>query len=196
MKAINSRMRVALSLGVISMLAFGCVFGPEEDAQEKNSERLHCKPLTEKENVIHNLELSYNTADIECYTELLQADYIWYNQTAEVQGGLNEYYLRDEDIEKTTNLFLAAKGQHPDSDKNLDKLELKLSSGTWTQITEFNEEACDDCWQTTREYSLTLVFNGGELTLYARDNVQLIIVGVDKDAQRIYQLARAFDIRQ
>jgi hypothetical protein len=184
---------------VVFVMAFAvlgysaCILSPTEVPPDKPAS--NWKDLTEKEDVITNLMQCYTSHDITHYKELLHEDYIWYNQVAEAEAGEVElYFQRDDDIQKTKNMFDAADRTYEDETKWLDKLELTIASGSWTQLTEFNGEACDDCWQTLRQYYITLDMAVGELTLYGDDNVQFTIVGVDKGGKRIYQLGRADDI--
>lgn len=153
------------------------------------------KETVEKETVIRNLLLSYEDADIEQFAKLLHEDYVWYNQESDVVVlHLPEFYTRAEEIEKTGRMFLAAKHQHPDPAKNLDKLGLDIVAGTWIEVADFQGSPCEDCWETTREYSLLLIMDAGPLTLVAGGHVKLTIVSVQVDGTNVYRIIRADDL--
>jgi hypothetical protein len=180
---------------VLALIGYsGCILTPKEEPPIKPE--TIWKDLTHKEDVIDNLLLCYQAHDISHYEELLHAQYLWYNQSTDVQNGYEEYYQRDEEIKRTGGLFLAADRRYPDPMKYVDRLELTITSGSWQQIAEFNGNPCDDCWETTREYTITVEMNSGTTTLQGNDNVKFTIVGVPQGAKTYYRLGRADDIKK
>jgi hypothetical protein len=194
MKTINRGKPLALALVLVSILAAGCIFGPEEEKVERDKPQW--KPLTDTENVLYNLALAHNTADIDCFLALLHPDYAFYLDARDVEKLGKGCYTRGEDSAMTARMFLAAKGQHPDPLKNITRLELKISDGTWTPVAELNGNPCDDCWETMREYHLMLEMQGGAMTLYADQTMMFTVVPVVQGDTKIYQLLRCDDIRK
>jgi hypothetical protein len=144
------------------------------------------KPLTEKENVISNLVASYDRADIAGYEELLHPDYTFRMQERDVASGQDEFWTRDHDMHVTRNMFLAAKGQDKaDPARNLDQLTLELGPGAWSPVDSIGGSPCGDCWMTTREYRLTLMFAGNRGGYVSNDLAQIIVVPVDEGGQRL-----------
>ena len=181
MKTIRSRALATLVFFAAAALFSGCLFGPDDKETPSTPPDVVYKPLTDKDNVIYNLVTSYNNANIDEYTKLIHDDYIWFNQAEDVvMHGAEEFVLRDEDLARTANLFAARKGTHPDAALHLAKLELELYPGSWTQITEIEGIPCEDCWTTTREYYLTLVFKNAEMTFVANDLVKFTVVPVSE----------------
>jgi hypothetical protein len=189
----NTRAAVRLA-GVGLCLAAIALLGCSDTTKPKITPPRY-KETVEKETVIRNLVLSYKDANIEQFTKLLHEDYTWYNQESDVVTlHLPEFYTRAEEIEKTGNMFLAAQHKHPDAAKNLDKLELELQPGDWTQVFEFEGNPSEDCWETTREYSLLLIMDGGSMTLVAGGLVKLTIISVPVDGTNVYRIIRADDL--
>jgi len=153
------------------------------------------KPLTEKENVISNLMMSYDRADIASYGELLHPDYTFYLQARDVASGQDEFWGRDQDLRVTRNMFLAAKGQYAaDPAKNLDKLTLELGSGSWSPVDSVDGSSCADCWMTTRDYRLSLMFADHESGIVSNDLAQIIVVPVDEGGRKLYKIWRLTDV--
>jgi hypothetical protein len=191
----SARKWAALALVLILPFVGSCLFGPSEKAPKKTAPA--CKSLTDKDNVLYNLELAYKTANFDCYIDLLHEKYSFHLQERDViQLGLPEYWTREEDSLITRNMFLAAKGQHPDSTRNLSKLEIEISDGAWVAVAEFDGQPCDDCWETTREYYLELYFASGDMILMANDQAKFIVVPVTEDGQKRYKLVRLDDIER
>ena len=188
-------LRLLYVLSLISALSIpSCILSPEEDTQPPDPTENY-KPLTDKENVIYNLVQSYKLREIEPYKNLLHNDYIWRNQNEDITNPellLPEFLSRDQDINSTTNMFAAANGTHPDPSVTITTLELTIQSAVWSQIPEFEGNPCDDCWETTRVYTITVRsslgnYDGDDLVIFT------VIPKIDGDT-KIYQLRRADDI--
>ena len=191
MKLLSLRRTETLALAAIALLVLGC----SDNSTQPKAPKPRYPEATTKEIVIGNLLNSYADRNIDQFAKLLHDDYIWYNQARDVvSGGLPEYYTRSEDIAITRNMFLAALHTHPTSSLWLDKLELKIYPGTWEQIIQFEEVPCEDCWETTRPYELTLMTAGGALIYIANDLVRFIVVPVDVNGKKLYRIIRCDDI--
>lgn len=182
-----------------SLLYVGCILDPKPDKNPPNiGPTKDFKPLTEKENVVYNLVLSYERKDITHYEELLHDDYVWYNQQRDVELGKEEKYLKDEDVRIVANIFNAANGQPKPGQKPIDKLSLTIPvyddpDRYWTSYTDsIGGEPCEDCWQTTREYDMEV--NIGDKTLLAHDNIMFIIVPVHEEGVKKYKILFAYDL--
>jgi hypothetical protein len=183
-----------MTLAVFALIGYsGCILSPNEEVPVKPPVATY-KSLTDKENLIYNLMQCYKEHNKNRFIELLHTDYVWYNQA----GSNPEYLTRTQDIDQTSKMFDAAEGNYPNPDLWIDKLELSIvQQGVyWTPLTEIEGVPCTDCWETTRDYYITAVVNGGNLTYIGNDLVKFIAIGVDKDGQRIYQLRRADDIKR
>jgi hypothetical protein len=172
----------------------GCIFGPDDKDATPKEPTPDFRALTDKENVIHNLVESYRWADIEHYAELLHADYIWYNQDKDVQGGLPPFYTRAEDIGMTSNMFMAKGGTHPDPTKKIERMKLEIADGEWQQLPEIGGEPCSDCWETTRPYMLEIVMDEGNMTLIATALVKFAVVPVAVGEETLYKIYGAHDL--
>ncbi len=185
------------------LLLFHLVGCSESGTSRPEPETVVFEDLTEREDVIHNLVLSYQEKDIAQYSKLLLMPddtyngsaypngYYWYHQPGAV--GPEEYLTGEEDLSCTGYIFLAANGTpakptHP----VIFHLDLALTEGSWSPLSELWGEPCEDCWYTERQYDIFLEM--GDPDLHGTDNVQFYIVPVDEDGKKIYKIAVAKDI--
>lgn len=190
----SARMIAALLLISFLLFAAGCVLSPDDNkTPAKTTDQF--KSLTDKENVIYNLALSYNKADIAHYEELLHPDYTWYFQSADLARGLPVFWTREQDVSATANIFRSVRGQNSNPEMNLDKIELEITAGSWSPVDSVAGAPCSDCWMTTRQYSLTCLTSGGQNGFTGNDMVQLIVVPVGDEWQKVYKIWRMQDIR-
>jgi len=194
MKSMCLRKSGVLALAVVALALSGCLFSPDEDMDRKPV--VSYKPLTDKENVIYNLVRSYKQANIDEYVKILHDDFVWFNQARDIVSlGLPEYNTRAEDSAMTARMFQAKLGTHPDPNRRIRELELELHGTVWQSVTELEGVPCEDCWETTREYYLTIrMYNGNILT--GNNLVKLTVVSVMEDDQKLYKLRRADDIEK
>jgi hypothetical protein len=195
MLKINFKRLAAFALVSCLAFVFGCLFGPKDDKVPPKTTK-NFKPLTEKENVIYNLVLAYDKADITHYDELLHANYTWHNQVDPLNPNLEEQWTRAQYLSATTNMFDATRGLNPDPDLNLDKLELDIASASWALYPDSipgYPHPCGDCWETTREYFVTVTTKGGD-TYIANDLCLFIVVPVTDGGVKVYKLWRADDL--
>jgi hypothetical protein len=189
-----------LLLASFLFLLVGC---DDSGTSRPEPETVTFEDLTEREDIIHNLVLSYREKDINEYSKLLlrtndtysgstyASGYIWYHQPGAV--GSEEDLTGEEDLFCTNHIFLAASGtpvkpEHP----IIYGLTLAIYSGTWSAVDSLFGEECEDCWYTERQYYIFLEMVATDL--HRTDNVQFYIVPVDEDGKKIYKIAVAKDI--
>jgi hypothetical protein len=182
---------------VLAAVGFaGCILSPTEEVPKKPSSSTY-SDLTDKDGVVQNLLQSYKDHNIDRYNQLLHTAYLWYNQNADVLKGAPEFNTRDQDIAMTHNLFLAADHSSSiDPSKQVDRLDLSLATGSWMPVDSLEGQPCQDCWQTTREYYITVEMTGGTTTYIGNDLVTLYVVPVTKEGVKHYYLRRADDIKK
>jgi hypothetical protein len=202
-KSISRRTATWISIVILSY-SVGCILSPQEDPAPPSSDPIEFKDLTEKEDVITNMLLSYQAKDYEPYMQLLLRPedtyngstyangYYWYNQPGAVGTELS--ILLGADLERTFNMFRAAEGDPVDKENHpvIYRLTLTLTEGSWSPITELWGEPCEDCWYTERQYDIFL--EAGQTDYHGFDNVQFYIVPVDEDGKKIYKIAVAKDV--
>jgi hypothetical protein len=192
----NHTKLVSLALAACLTVSLGCLFGPDKDKAPPPANDF--KPLTDKENVIYNLVLSYDRADIAHYNELLHADYLWYMQPRDIMMVHDTFWTRAQDLSATENLFQSTRGQNSDPQWNVTKLQLDIKSASWSLYPDSIPGCpypCTDCWQTTREYYVTVGTEGGD-TFIANDLVLFVVVPVEAGGKTLYKLWRAEDIEK
>jgi hypothetical protein len=190
---------------LLLLISFLFLLGGCDDSgtSRPEPETVTFEDLTEREDIIHNLVLSYQEKDIDEYSKLLlrtndnyngstyASGYIWYHQPGAV--GSEEYLTGEQDLFCTNYIFLAASGtpvkpEHP----IIYGLTLDIYSGAWSAVDSLFGEECEDCWYTERQYYIFLEM--GESDLHGTDIVQFYIVPVDEDGKKIYKIAVAKDI--
>ena len=100
-------------------------------------------------------------------------------------------FTRDEDILGTSGLFKAKLGTHEDPEAVVESIELLIQSGSWVPFT-LEGTPCEDCWETSRIYELTVTLP--TKTLYANDLVKFVVVPVMVDGQKLYKIWRGDDV--
>jgi hypothetical protein len=176
----------AFAVAASALIVLGC----SDDSTQPKVTKPRYPEATTPEIVIGNLLLSYKDCDFGQFEKLLHPDYTWYNQP----GDAPEFYTRSEDSLITLNMFLAARHTHPNSKLWLDRLELRLYPSAWQPVLLFNGAACEDCWATTREYSIILITTGGATTYIAEDLVEFVVVPVIVDGTKLYKIIRCEDL--
>jgi hypothetical protein len=188
----TTRLFALLLMVVIAAIGFvGCILSPTEEPPDKPPTTGTFKALTDKENIIDNLMQSYTQRDKPHFEELLNINYEWHNQDETIND-------RATDIEQTNRLFdMANSSPNIPPQWWLDKLELTIAQpGPWQQIDSLGTVACDDCWETTRDYYILARLNGGATTYIGNDKVTLIAKGVMSGNQKIYQLMHMYDLKK
>jgi hypothetical protein len=186
MKSLTLRRVAAFAVAATAFFALGC----SDTSTEPKVTKPRYPEATTPEIVIGNLLLSYKDRNIQQFEKLLHPDYTWHNQP----GDAPEFYTRSEDSLITGNMFLAALHTHPNSTLWLDKLDLHIYGGAWLQIADFENAPCEDCWETTREYSVILITTGGAITYIANDLVRFIVVPVEVNGTKLYRIVRCYDL--
>ncbi|MCK4350310.1 MAG: hypothetical protein KAX13_05590 [Candidatus Krumholzibacteria bacterium] len=201
MRTVNHKAYACIVLLATVLLAAGC--GDEGSPVTPEEDTAVFKTLTIPENLIYNLVLSYDELNIEEYAKLLLntydgdygQEYCWYNQTEDA-GNLGEVsYRRDEEIERTGNMFQAAKGtpvkpEHP----IIDELEFVIYNETRTAVDSLWGEPCEDCWMTERGYFIKIRI--GDDSIYGDDKVFFYVVPVQEGDVTTYRIALAIDVRE
>lgn len=182
----------AAALAAAFLLA-GCIFGPD-DGDKPKEPTPDFRPLTDKENVVHNLLESYEWADIEKYVDLMHADYVWRNRDDDIIEGKvpSEFYTREQDSASTHNLFKARLGTHPDPMVVAKTLRLAIHPAAWQEVAELFGDPCEDCWETARLYEIIVEME--TKTLYATGTVKFVVVPVAEGGATHYKLRRADDL--
>ncbi len=160
-------MRLRVTGTVVGMVCIalgltGCTNNPELGTREFADSDIPWPTLHEKEDLIETIELCYehfregDPDEIEFYYANAlfdhpddQYDYVWIMQEADVEYGHPGILTRDEDINATMKIIARAQ-----------ELELEIMPGTWFEA----DDVCAGCWETTREYLISLTICRGEET--------------------------------
>ncbi|HUV36226.1 MAG TPA: hypothetical protein VMX58_04720 [Patescibacteria group bacterium] len=177
----KSVMACILALGMV--YSFGCIFDPKPDEGPDIVDPVDWPDLTDKDDVIVFLLLTYKHRDGERYAELLHDQYLWFMQDRDAEELNIETLDYTEDVESTKRLF-----------KRAVMLELEIDPGSWVEIEAVGEVPCPGCWQTDRVYRIRAQIPGDEKTYTGNDLVKFIVVPVEKDGKTRYEIRWAYDI--
>jgi len=190
----STRLKTSVTVLVIfsiSILA-GCILNPKEkdDPPDNNNP---WPSLTTPEGVVQTLERCYADRNAEKYREiLLDPDYLFYLQDVDVPQGDEEFWNLEEDYESVRRMFLAAIGSPEHQDPLLDRLELTIAGGTWTDVDSIGDQPCADCQYTERIYDITAVI--GETTYLGNDIIALYVQPVEDKGTTVFKIRRAYDL--
>jgi len=198
MRGLMKTAAVTIIIGIF--IYSGCILNPKEDKEPTPiGPQKEFRPLTEKENVIYNLVLSYERTDITHYEELLHNDYIWCNQGYSQDP--TDFYSKDEDLRLVRHMFEAANGRYKPV---IDRLYLNIPvfepdslnpNGRWNKVDSIpGEGPCDDCWETEREYEISVDISQENMTYIGNDIIKLYIAPVIEDGVKKYKIIRAYDL--
>jgi hypothetical protein len=177
------KLGVSCALTILLVFSLGCIFNPKPDDEPEIIDPVEWPELTEKEDVVEYLLLTYEERDETRYGDLLHPQYIWYMQPRDAEE-LNLPTLDYErDVAGTTYLF----------DVSV-MLDLEIDPGTWLEIEAVGEEPCPGCWQTDRVYRIQVQLPGDETIYTGHDLVKLIVVPVEEDGKTKYKIRWAYDI--
>ncbi len=108
----NTTLRVALLLTVIvgALAAAGCIFGADDPSTGGGEDPVVPDSPSD---VIYNLEIAYNTRDINLYKQCLSPQFTFYFNQSDVGTDVNGYIIPtswgyEEDWDATGNMFTLA----------------------------------------------------------------------------------------
>ena len=168
--------------------------GCEEEVVEPTPEPSPYADLTEPEHVIQNLLQCYKDRNSERYCELLMdPEYLFYLQARDVGQGEEPFWNLQQDYDATRRMFLAAIGAPENQDPLIDRLELTIGGGTWTDVDSIGDEPCLDCQYTERIYTITAVI--GETTYLGEDQIiALYVEPVEDKGITVFKIRRWYDL--
>jgi hypothetical protein len=94
------------SLAVLVVASASCIFDPKESPPQGCDDcDISYKPLTQKENVLFNIQLAYNRRDIKPYDDLLDTEFTFFLAPGDVGGSIPEQWGRAEEVLYNSRLF-------------------------------------------------------------------------------------------
>ena len=145
---------IAGTIGLIVLLGInGCILDPKTDKDTPDPVKIQWPDLALKEDVITVIDLCYKHYQDASYDELENHyqgvlylasgdNYIWNNQVPVGEPGPPTTMTRDEDIVGTRFIWEESSGLI---------LDMSTTAASWEPVPEI----CEECWETTRSYSIT-----------------------------------------
>jgi hypothetical protein len=180
-KRLTSSIAIILALGLI--YSFGCIFDPKPDEGPDPGPQIEWPDLTQKEDVVEYMLLTYKHREYERYKDLLHLEYVWFLQPRDAKEYNTTSLSYSEDIDGTEKLF-----------KKAVMLELEIDPGTWNEIQQVGEEPCPGCWETDRVYRIQAQLPNSDIIYMGNDHVKFIIVPVEEGGKTKYKIRWAYDI--
>jgi hypothetical protein len=182
-------MMVILLLTLVCMAA-SCILDPKkEEIDDVVIKPRDFKPLTEKDHILYNLEILYNSFDKDQYDKLLDANLTFFFSDADFSNGTTpEQWERDRELAFYQNFF-DPQSESPVKDRSL---KLTYSQDNWTEIVPDDQVMFpDESWyHTTVTYDMSVVLDQvPELTLIANGLKADIIVRWDETREH-YRMVR------
>jgi hypothetical protein len=172
----------------ITSLTASCIFDPEQKPGDvPPPPPPDYKDLTEKDDVLFNLELLYPQRDVTEYDRLLEDDdFIFFFGGSD--GGEFTQYTKQQELQTLTNM---GDDSRPDRVLSID-LTLQYAKGEWTTIYPTDPKYEGETWyQKTVTYRLT-VQAAPDMTYVGNDiKAEFTIrLGKDKDGNDIWRIIR------
>ena len=126
-----------------------CIFDPKkDDGKEPPPPPYKFLALTEKQNVLLNIEGAYTQRRIDKYDEALDDGFTFFLSSGDVGNNLPEQWDRSEEILLNTRLFDKTYAAKP-----CQKIEMDIRTEEGLQWTEFTPEgAPSETWYSTTVY--------------------------------------------
>ena len=143
---------IMLLIAAAIILVVSCSDDPQSPI-EKDDE-IHWPAMTDRDDVIKTVVLCYENprdgSSDSKYNALLHSLYFFKFRVSDVPPGDAPLMTRVEDIMSTEWLFAVT-----------TILELTVTeTGQWYEYPEIDGAACDNCWETTRQYFVRAQFEG------------------------------------
>lgn len=185
----RSLLNIAI-LMVVAALTTSCIFDPEKTPGETEKKPPPSyKALTEKDDVLFNLQLLYPQLDSDEYRRVLDDDMIFFFSDTDIANGVPFTQFNKEDEIRTM--------QHMKDPSRSDavlsiNLTLSYSEGEWTAIVPTDVKYEGETW-----YQKTVVYN---MTVQAEPNMTYVSTdikaqftireGQDQDGSNIWRIIR------
>jgi hypothetical protein len=147
-----------------------------------------------RDNVLHNLQLSWNDRNINRYDQLLDADFIFYFSPADVSGGVvsGEYWSRAAEINANQNMFdpnYSNPVQDPVEDIDLT-LSYPAGDEEWTPIDAPDQlKYPGETWyDKVVTYNLTVQITGDFQYVGRNKQAQFTVRAATRDSKQYWQI--------
>ncbi len=180
----RSVLKTALPLLLITALLASpsCIFDPKPDPEPAPIVEIDWPDMTDKDHAIKTILLCYdNPKDSESmskYNALLHSQYFFGLDDGDVPVGGSPIMTRAEDIRSTEKIF---------EFETMLELAIDPEIGSWEEYPVLDEEPCENCRETQRQYFIRAQFND-ETTIcqspVGRASVSIIVSPDENDSSK------------
>jgi hypothetical protein len=185
-------MKQAMRILIVLLFAISAlVFGGCEPDRVTPPTPANFKSLEAKDDVLFNLEASYNLRDIKELRKLLDDDFEFYVSTSDyTQGDLPPRWKFDDEVVATTNLF------DPEYDNHwrATNIALKLSYHEWAPVAPEPQYTGEEWFSMDVVYNITVQTAPGVDIKGNNLKARLIIRRSEVDGETIWRIIRWRDI--
>jgi hypothetical protein len=185
----------------VSFLAGSCILDPKKVPPDKKTTGGTYKSLKSKDDVLLNLELSYNERNLTQYDKLLDDNFTFFFSDADFSSGKVNYQQWDRalEIQSTRHLFDRNYSGSQDPIRSIS-LKLLYSPGDigWEETTPDSSYQGEKWYQKTVNYDLTVQTTANHQFL-AQDLQALFVIRyafVPSLNDTIWRIVQWYDIPQ
>lgn len=156
------RSLIHCGLAAMLLVTSSCLFDPEEAPPQKEKPRtvVQLKDLTQRENVLNNIEYAYDNRRTDVYDQLLDQQFTFFFSPGDVGGGLPEQWGRSDELTTVNYLFISNTQPVPAGPVcKSTSMDLNLENITWLEIIP--EDYPTEVWsQATINYEFLFKMEG------------------------------------
>ena len=184
--------KAALPLVLITALIASpsCIFDPKEDPEVRPDFEIQWPGMTSRDDVIKTVLLAYKypkeAESVSRYNGALHSLFFFGLDPSDVGVGELPILTRAIDVASTEWIF-----------EKESLLELTIpETGTWNEYNEIEGEPCENCWESTRGYTIRFQIGDEDMTYQspAGQASVIIIVAPDEDDSSKWVLRAMYDV--
>ena len=143
------RVPVLCAIAVLAALMSSCIFDPKKDDGGGGTPPEPYRDLTQRVDVLFNLQKAYNDRNITKYEEILDQGFVFFLSDGDVNGGLPVQWDRGQEVSANTNLFSRVEDTQGRWPLCLSiQMDVQFEQGvTWVEVIP--DAAPNELWYTT-----------------------------------------------
>lgn len=185
-------------LSALALLFGSCILDPKEKKDDDPPVTKEYKSLKEKDDVLFNFELAYNSRDLNEYIKLTDEDesvFIFVFAKEDFESGKTpQQWPRAKEVEVTGRMFQRG-GSDPIQSINMN-FSYAAGDIAWEDATPAEGHEQENWYQKFVTYDLTVETTGGQ-TYYAIDSQALFIIRYGFNsvaADTVWQVVQYYDL--
>jgi hypothetical protein len=151
-----------LALVLVTGLTTSCILDPKEGKVDEKKTPVDYKDLTQKDDILYNLELSYNERNVSKYDQLLDAGFTMIFSDADIaEGKTPDQWHRAKEAEVATRILDNSGETDPKLIVERINLNLDWVAGDWTEEPENPAHPGESWYRKVVNYDIVVNFADG-----------------------------------